>query len=98
MNGGSNITLSNSEINGLRRVGSGLGNLLSISDRDLFVAMRLISRAPTGRLILTQAGMQQIAENDAGRHPSSGGTASYSGRPEPKRVERQSRLGSAGCD
>ena len=94
----SSKTLSYSEITALRRVNSGLGNLLSINDRDLFVAMRLISRAPTGRLILTQAGMQQIAKNDAGRCPSGGGTASYSGRPEHKLVERQSRLGSAGCD
>ena len=93
----SNTTLSYSEVSALRRVGSGLGNLLSINDRDLLVAMRLISRAPTGRLILTQAGMQQIAKNDAGRHLSSGGTVISSGRPEPKLVERQSRLGSRGC-
>ena len=72
-----NITLSYSEISALHRVGSGLGNLLSINDFNLLVAMRLISRAPTGRLVLTQAGMQQIAKNDAGRHPSSVGTTTY---------------------
>jgi hypothetical protein len=96
MNDSSDITLSYSEISALRRVGSGLGNLLSIYDWDLLVAKRLVSRAPTGRLVLTQAGLQQIAKNDAGRHPSSVGTAIYSGRLEPKLVARQSRLGSAG--
>ena len=90
------MTLSHSEISALRRVGSGLGNLLSISDRDFLVAKRLISRAPTGRLVLTQAGMRQVAMNDAGRHPSSARTVIYSGRREPGLVERQSRLGSAG--
>ena len=98
MSDSSDITLSYSEISALRRVGSGLGNLLSIYDRELLVAKRLISRAPTGRLVLTQAGMQQIAKNDAGRHPSSVGTAIYSARLEPKLVQRQSRLGSAGSD
>jgi hypothetical protein len=95
MNNSSDITLSNSEISALRRVGSGLGNLLSIYDRDVLVAKRLITRAPAGRLVLTQAGVQQIAQNATGRHPSSGGTAIYSGHLEPKLVERQSRLGGA---
>jgi hypothetical protein len=71
------LILSYSEISALRRVGSGLGNLPSINDFNLLVAMRLISRAPTGRLVLTQAGMQQIEKNDAGRHPSSVGTTIY---------------------
>jgi hypothetical protein len=72
-----------------------LGNLLSIYDRDVLVAKRLITRAPAGRLVLTQAGVQQIAKNTTGRHPASAGTALYSGRLEPKLAERQSRLGGA---
>jgi hypothetical protein len=95
MNGSSYMSLSNSEISALRRVGSGLGNLLSIPDRDVLVAKRLISRAPTGRLVLTQGGVQQIEKNATGRHPSSAGTDLYSRRLEAKRVERQSRMGGA---
>ena len=90
-----NMTLSNSEISALRRVGSGLGNLLSVYDRDVLVAKRLITRAPAGRLVLTQAGVQQIAKDSTGRSPSSAGTAIYSRRLEPKLVEGQSRLGGA---
>lgn len=95
MNDSSDMTLGNSEVSALHRVGSRLGNLLSIYDRDVLVAKRLISRAPTGRLVLTQAGVQQIAKNATGRHPASAGTAIYAGRLEPKLVERQSRLGGA---
>jgi hypothetical protein len=75
----SSKTLSYSEISALRRAGSGLGNLLSINDRELLVAMRLISWMPTGRLVLTRAGMRQIAKDDAWRNPSSEGTGIFSG-------------------
>ena len=95
MNNSSNMTLSSSEISALRRVGSGLGNLLSIYDWDVLLAKRLISRAPTGRLVLTQAGVQQLAKNATGRHPSRAETAIYRGRLKAKLVERQSRLGGA---
>ena len=56
--------LSIGEINALRRVGSGLAKFLPSAHRMRLGSLGLITVTSSGRLVLTQGGKQQLAEQE----------------------------------
>ena len=56
--------LSLGEINALRRVGSGLAKFLPSAHRMRLASLGLITFTGSGRLVLTQGGKEQLAEQE----------------------------------